>query len=127
MHARALLQHSCSRRHGCRPLCWLHHYVNKQTLTNRRSRARVLLHQIVGSHDCELKFFEPMFSWKWATGCVGVNWQQAATTSPYPLFEVRDIEYTSKGIESLPDSWSVEVSAGCKTDSSECGVCMRAT
>merc|ERR1711907_418350 len=63
---------------------------------------------IVGSHACELKFFEPMFSWKWASDCI--------TDSSWPLYDVHDITYTAKGIESLPDEWSIEVSEGCKAD-----------
>ena len=66
---------------------------------------------IVGSHDCELKFFEPMFSWKWVSGCVPeaqISW---------PVFEVKNIQYAKKGIESLPDSWSVEVSEACRATS----------
>jgi hypothetical protein len=63
---------------------------------------------IIGSHDCQLKFFEPMFSWKWVSGCVN-----SAQTS-WPVFEVQDIQYTKKGIESLPDSWKVEVNEACR-------------
>lgn len=63
---------------------------------------------IVGSHDCELKFFEPMFSWKWVSGCVN------EFQTSWPVFEVQDIQYNQKGIESLPDSWKVEVSEACR-------------
>lgn len=66
---------------------------------------------IIGSHDCKLKFFEPMFSWKWVSGCV----PQSETS--WPTFEVANIEYTQKGIESLPDSWKIEVSEACKAQS----------
>jgi hypothetical protein len=66
---------------------------------------------IIGSHDCQLKFFEPMFSWKWVSGCV----PQSQTS--WPVFEVANIEYTQKGIESLPDSWKIEVSEACKAQS----------
>lgn len=63
---------------------------------------------ITGSHDCQLKFFEPMFSWKWVSGCVD------ASQTSWPVFEVANIQYTKKGIESLPDSWKIEVSEACK-------------
>lgn len=76
------------------------------TETNEEWRVPVT---IIGSHDCTLKFFEPMFSWKWASDCVD--------DSPWPVFEVRDIAYTRKGIESLPDGWTVEVSDGCQASS----------
>ena len=66
---------------------------------------------IVGSHDCQLKFFEPMFSWKWVSGCV------AASQTSWPVFEVANIQYTKKGIESLPDSWKIEVSEACRATS----------
>eukprot|EP00977_Amphora_coffeiformis_P009894 scaffold2290_cov170-Amphora_coffeaeformis.AAC.14 len=66
---------------------------------------------IVGSHDCQLKFFEPMFSWKWVSGCV-----PAAQTS-WPVFEVANIQYTKKGIESLPDYWKIEVNEACRANS----------
>jgi hypothetical protein len=66
---------------------------------------------IIGSHNCELKFFEPMFSWKWASGCV------TESETSWPVFEVANIEYTKKGIESLPDSWKIEVSEACKAQS----------
>ena len=66
---------------------------------------------IVGSHDCQLKFFEPMFSWKWASGCVPEE------QTSWPVFEVANIQYTKKGIESLPDSWRIEVSEACKATS----------
>lgn len=63
---------------------------------------------IVGSHDCELKFFEPMFSWKWVSGCV------PASQTSWPIYEASDIQYTKKGIESLPDSWRIEVNEACR-------------
>lgn len=66
---------------------------------------------IVGSHDCQLKFFEPMFSWKWVSGCV------PSSQTSWPVYEVENIQYTKKGIESLPDSWSIEVSEACKATS----------
>mmetsp|Transcript_31451 Transcript_31451/g.76120 ORF Transcript_31451/g.76120 Transcript_31451/m.76120 type:complete len:440 (+) Transcript_31451:82-1401(+) len=66
---------------------------------------------IIGSHDCQLKFFEPMFSWKWVSGCVPEE------QTSWPVFEVKNIQYTKKGIESLPDSWSVEVSEACRATS----------
>ena len=47
-----------------------------------------------------------MFSWKWASGCV--------SGAPWPAFEVKDIAYSRKGIESLPDNWKIEVSTGCQ-------------
>ena len=49
-----------------------------------------------------------MFSWKWASNCVDDE------DTAWPLFEVNQIEYIRKGIESLPDSWTVEVSEGCQ-------------
>eukprot|EP00808_Paulinella_micropora_P008032 g47261.t1 len=82
----------------------VHYGDTSETLTEWKTPVT-----IVGSHDCELKFFEPMFSWKWVSGCV-----TSPTTSPWPKYEVKDIQYTHKGIESLPDGWSVEVSAGCR-------------
>jgi hypothetical protein len=66
---------------------------------------------ITGSHDCQLKFFEPMFSWKWVSGCV------PASQTSWPVFEVADIKYTKKGIESLPDSWKIEVDEACRATS----------
>jgi hypothetical protein len=66
---------------------------------------------IIGSHNCQLKFFEPMFSWKWVSGCV------EETQTSWPLYEVQNIQYTKKGIESLPDAWSIEVSEECKAQS----------
>jgi hypothetical protein len=66
---------------------------------------------IVGSHNCQLKFFEPMFSWKWVSGCV------PASQTSWPVYEVTNIQYTKKGIESLPDAWTIEVSEACKATS----------
>lgn len=66
---------------------------------------------ILGSHDCQLKFFEPMFSWKWVSGCV------PESQTSWPTFEVANIQYSKKGIESLPDSWKIEVSEACKAQS----------
>ena len=65
---------------------------------------------IVGSHDCSLTFFEPMFSWKWLSGCV------PESQTSWPIYEVNGIEYKNnkKGIESLPDSWSIEVGEECR-------------
>merc|ERR1719453_2830134 len=65
----------------------------------------------MGSHDCELKFFEPMFSWKWVSGCV------SSSQTSWPVYEVKNISYTKKGIESLPDSWKIEVSESCRATS----------
>lgn len=62
---------------------------------------------IIGSHDCKLKFFEPMVSWNWISGCV-----RGSTT--WPVFKVSDIVYSSKGTVALPTTWQVEVSPGCK-------------
>ena len=66
---------------------------------------------ITGSHKCQLKFFEPMFSWKWVSGCV------PDTQTSWPVYEVQNIKYTKKGIESLPDAWKIEVSEACKAQS----------
>lgn len=68
---------------------------------------------IVGSHNCELKFFEPMFSWKWVSGCVDASSQETS----WPVFQVANIQYTKKGIESLPDLWKIEVSEACRATS----------
>lgn len=66
---------------------------------------------ILGSHNCQLKFFEPMFSWKWVSGCV------PESQTSWPTFEVSNIQYNRKGIESLPDAWKIEVSEACKAQS----------
>ena len=48
------------------------------------------------------------FVLQWVSGCVG------RAQASWPVFEVQDIEYSKKGIESLPDSWKVEVSEACQ-------------
>jgi hypothetical protein len=63
---------------------------------------------IIGSHDCQLMFFEPMVSWKWIENSVGSG-------SPWPKVEISDIKYNNKTFEALPDQWSVEVTDGCKS------------
>jgi len=69
---------------------------------------------IIGSHDCQLKFFEPMVSWKWISGKV--------ESSTWPTFEVSDIQYSKKTYEALPHSWSINVSEGCKTGNAACHI-----
>jgi len=61
---------------------------------------------IIGSHDCQLMFFEPMISWKWISGTV--------PNSPWPYFKVDNIQYNVKTFEALPSSWSINVSNACK-------------
>jgi hypothetical protein len=65
---------------------------------------------IIGSHDCELKFFEPMVSWKWISGNV--------LQSTWPSYRVSDIEYADKSaFPAIPTGWEFEVSSGCRANS----------
>jgi len=61
---------------------------------------------IIGSHDCQLKFFEPMVSWKWISG--------EAPGNTWPTFQVSDIQYNNKTYDALPHHWGINVSEGCK-------------
>jgi len=63
---------------------------------------------IMGSHDCQLMFFEPMVSWKWIENSVGSG-------SQWPKVTVSNITYNRKTFEALPHQWSVEVTDGCKS------------
>mmetsp|Transcript_94325 Transcript_94325/g.173645 ORF Transcript_94325/g.173645 Transcript_94325/m.173645 type:complete len:398 (-) Transcript_94325:122-1315(-) len=65
---------------------------------------------IIGSHNCSLKFFEPMISSKWITG--------QSPNSPWPHYEVSDIQYNQKDFVALPSGWSISVTEGCKDSSS---------
>eukprot|EP00930_Biecheleria_cincta_P085631 TRINITY_DN75016_c0_g1_i1.p1 TRINITY_DN75016_c0_g1~~TRINITY_DN75016_c0_g1_i1.p1 ORF type:complete len:470 (+),score=68.00 TRINITY_DN75016_c0_g1_i1:112-1410(+) len=79
------------------------HYGDKsETLNEWRTPVTIM-----GSHDCKLKFFEPMVSWNWISGCVRGD-------TPWPVFNVSEIIYSSKSIVALPTTWQVEVSPGCK-------------
>jgi len=73
---------------------------------------------VMGSYDCKLTFFEPMFSWKWVQGKTG--------SAQYPTYESGTITYDEKNFRPLPDSWSVTVSPECASGSgapiSECKV-----
>eukprot|EP00747_Dinoflagellata_sp_TGD_P063252 gnl/TRDRNA2_/TRDRNA2_153370_c2_seq1.p1 gnl/TRDRNA2_/TRDRNA2_153370_c2~~gnl/TRDRNA2_/TRDRNA2_153370_c2_seq1.p1 ORF type:complete len:623 (+),score=82.67 gnl/TRDRNA2_/TRDRNA2_153370_c2_seq1:103-1971(+) len=60
---------------------------------------------IMGSHDCQLMFFEPMVSWNW------IKDEDAP-----PKVQVANIKYNKKTFEALPDQWSVEVTDGCKSE-----------
>eukprot|EP00746_Dinoflagellata_sp_MGD_P070128 gnl/MRDRNA2_/MRDRNA2_28694_c0_seq2.p1 gnl/MRDRNA2_/MRDRNA2_28694_c0~~gnl/MRDRNA2_/MRDRNA2_28694_c0_seq2.p1 ORF type:complete len:484 (-),score=69.03 gnl/MRDRNA2_/MRDRNA2_28694_c0_seq2:235-1686(-) len=63
----------------------------------------------MGSHDCQLMFFEPMVSWNWIA-----NRFANGTAFGWPLVEVTDIKYNKKTFEALPNRWSVEVRGGCR-------------
>jgi hypothetical protein len=69
---------------------------------------------IIGSHDCELMFFEPMMSWKWISGSI--------RNAPWPYFKVENIQYNTKTFEALPHTWSINVSEGCKTGGEACHI-----
>jgi len=70
---------------------------------------------IIGSHDCQLMFFEPMISWKWISGSVSGD-------PHWPHFNVNDIQYNRKTFQALPHSWGVVVSDGCKTGDGRCHI-----
>lgn len=69
---------------------------------------------IIGSHDCELMFFEPMVSQKWIQGSI--------SNAPWPYYKVDNIQYNTKTFEALPSSWSIEVTEGCKTGAATCHI-----
>lgn len=62
---------------------------------------------IIGSHDCELLFFEPMISWRWISNKYGYM-------PSWPGFKTEDLEYHNKTFQPLPTSWTIEVSHGCR-------------
>lgn len=65
---------------------------------------------IIGSHDCRMLFFEPMVSWKWISDSI------FGGSPGWPKFEATEIQYNEKTYRPLPDSWTWEVSEGCKAD-----------
>jgi hypothetical protein len=69
---------------------------------------------IVGSHDCQLIFFEPMVSWKWMAGVI--------PNTAWPYFKVENITYNNKQFEALPNSWSINVSESCGYQNGPCHV-----
>ncbi|CAD7953920.1 unnamed protein product [Amoebophrya sp. A120] len=89
------------------------HYGDKsETLSEWRNPVTVL-----GSYDCKLTFFEPMFSWKWVQGKTG--------SGEWPKYDSGRITYDEKNFRPLPDSWSVEVDrVACATTnpSSDCKI-----
>lgn len=64
---------------------------------------------IIGSHDCQLMFFEPMVSWNWIA-----NRFANGTAFGWPVVEIANIKYNKKTFEALPNRWSVEVKGGCR-------------
>jgi hypothetical protein len=78
------------------------HYGDKSE-TLQEWRAPVT---IIGSHNCELKFFEPMVSWKWISNNV--------YNSVWPKHRTSNIQYRDKSaFPAIPTTWEVEVSQGC--------------
>jgi hypothetical protein len=69
---------------------------------------------IIGSHDCQIKFFEPMVSYKWMAGFI--------PNTAWPYFKVDNIQYNSKTYEALPNSWSINVSRSCAQQNGACHV-----
>jgi uncharacterized surface protein with fasciclin (FAS1) repeats len=68
---------------------------------------------IMGSHDCELTFFEPMISWGWISNYL---WRQGGARN-WPHWQSGEIVYNDKTLKSLPTRWEVKVSAGCDQNS----------
>jgi hypothetical protein len=69
---------------------------------------------IIGSHGCQLQFFEPMVSWKWIAGFIA--------NTAWPFFKVENIAYNEKQFEALPSSWSINVSNSCGTQAGPCHI-----
>lgn len=85
------------------PRSGVHYGDKKETLQEWKNPVTIL-----GSYDCKLTFFEPMFSWKWVNGRI---WPKSATQ--WPKWESGEITYEDKNYHPLPTSWSVEVSHQC--------------
>jgi len=84
------------------PQSGVHYGDKKETLQEWKAPVTIM-----GSYDCKLTFFEPMFSWKWVNGRIN-KWQ-----TTWPKWESGKLTYDEKAYHPLPTSWGVEVSHTC--------------
>jgi hypothetical protein len=83
------------------------HYGDKTETTSEWKKPVT----IMGSHDCELTFFEPMVSWRW----IQQRGRQTGQGS-WPNFDSGNIVYNRKGFEGLPVRWQVKVGGSGQTE-----------
>eukprot|EP00929_Paragymnodinium_shiwhaense_P040583 TRINITY_DN21170_c0_g1_i1.p1 TRINITY_DN21170_c0_g1~~TRINITY_DN21170_c0_g1_i1.p1 ORF type:complete len:750 (+),score=206.25 TRINITY_DN21170_c0_g1_i1:54-2252(+) len=84
------------------PKSGIHYGDRSETLKEWKSPVT-----IIGSHDCQLKFFEPMLSWRWMGDLV-------YGSQGWPRWDSKWIEYNNKTVKSLPVRWAVDVTTSCK-------------